>query len=68
MMPNCDPRDKGGRALSLFFGPLQTPKYESYRTIISSRCFISSMIKVFRLSINFNLMVAMVTKMAAKIG
>ena len=23
------------------FGPLQKPKYESYRTKISSRCFIS---------------------------
>ena len=33
--------DKGGRALSPFFGPLQKPKYESYRTTISSRCFIS---------------------------
>ena len=32
---------KGGRALSPFFGPLQKPKYESYRTTISSRCFIS---------------------------
>ena len=31
----------GGRALSPFFGPLQKPKYESYRTTISSRCFIS---------------------------
>ena len=32
---------KGGRALSPFFGPLQKPKYESYRTTSSSRCFIS---------------------------
>ena len=24
--------NKGGRALSPFFGPLQKPKYESYRT------------------------------------
>ena len=32
---------KGGRALSPFFGPLQKPKYESYRTTISYRCFIS---------------------------
>ena len=59
---------KGGRALSPFFGPLQKPKYESYSTTISSWCFISWMIKVFWLSIDFNLMVAMVTKMAAKIG
>ena len=33
--------DKGGRALSPFSGPLQKPKYESYRATISSRCFIS---------------------------
>ena len=32
---------KGGRALSPFFGPLQKPKYESYRTTISSTYFIS---------------------------
>ena len=30
-----------GRALSPFFDPLQKPKYESYRTTISSRRFIS---------------------------
>ena len=35
------PHSKGGRALSPFFGPPQKPKYESYRTTISSRCFIS---------------------------
>ena len=33
--------EKGGRALSPFFGPIQKPKYESYCTTISSRCFIS---------------------------
>ena len=38
---NIYEQDKGGRALSPFFGPLQKPKYESYRTTISSRCFIS---------------------------
>ena len=38
---NDDVYTKGGRALSPFFGPLQKPKYESYRTAISSRCFIS---------------------------
>ena len=33
--------NKGGRALSPFFGPLQKPKYESYGTTIFSRCFSS---------------------------
>ena len=35
-------KNKGGRALSPFFGPLQKQKYESYRATISSiKCFIS---------------------------
>ena len=69
LISNCSANQcQRGTCVKPVFWPLQKPNYESYRTTFSSRCFISWMIKVFWLSIDLNLMVAMVTKMAARIG
>ena len=59
---------KGGRALRGYFGPPMRPKHEIHFSPNSSYKFIRTMVQVNKSDISLTFTVAMVTKMAAKIG
>ena len=60
--------DKRGTCIKGLIGPPSEPKTESCFSQISFDCFIRRMTEMLNFDIYFNFTVAMVTKMAAKIG
>ena len=59
---------KGGRALRGYFGPPMRSKNKSCSSQVSSYLFIRTIIKVLSSGIDSTFTVAMVTKMAVKLG